>query len=297
MHELRGKRIAVLRGAGTHSHFASLSTGKEVIDALIALGALPVDVVLDQNGDALLKGRAVSASDIASSADGFWDATHGHNPVWNDFFATLDIPKFSSALLSQPKLWKEHLRASGYSTPRHLDWSDEDENVSTRKIVNTIVPPWIVKSSAGKQYLALTYVELTDILRTLKEAKQSAVVEEHINGREFVVSMVENFRGKTHYDVPVLEISVGADGEERFVSPRDLTQEDKTTLSRVVKNITDELSLKDFATVRLIVTPRSMYVADILSRPPHHSGSAFRAGLEHVGASLEEFIASRFTRS
>ncbi len=298
MHELRGKKIGVIRGGGGSQHHQSLASGKDILEALANIGATPVDIVLDQNDDILIRGRKVSAIDIMAEIDALWNATHGYNPIWNELFNTLGVSNFASALTSRPALWKEKVRGLDLSVPKHVDFKGEDAGVATRSVVGAIVPPWIVKTNGKikKEYMAGNYVELIDILRTLKQAGENAIVEEYVDGREFVVSMIENFRGKSRYDLPVLEIVVGANGEEQYLSPKDFSSTEKNALADLGALLSEELGLQDFASFRVIMTPKKMYIVDIESRPPHHSASPFSRGLEQVGASLEEFIASRFDR-
>ena len=298
MHELRGKKIGVIRGGGGGAHHQSLASGRDIIEALSNLGATPVDIVLDQNDDILIRGRKVSATDIMTEIDALWNATHGYNPIWNELFRTLGVSNFASAVTSNHVLWKDKVRGLDLSVPKHVDYKSTDEGAATREIVGAIVPPWIVKTQGKvkKEYVAGNYVELIDILRTLKKAGESATVEEYIDGREFVVSMIENFRGKTRYDLPVLEIVAGASGEEQYLSPKDFSDTEKGALVDLGALLAEELSLQDFASVRVIMTPKKMHIVDIESRPPHHSASPFHAGLRQVGSTLEEFIASRFDR-
>jgi len=198
-------KVAVLMGGDSAEREISLSTGRQVLDALNPekYDARPVDARgLGQNLTALLEPRP----DVVFIA---LHGPHGEDGAVQGLLDWLGLPYtgsgvLASALAMDKALSKKLFRAEGIPAPWSVVvTSDEPENTN----LASLAPPLVVKPNRQGSSLGMTIVHETrhirEAIRLALEYDNQVLVEEFIEGTEITVSVL----GNSHpFALPVLEI-------------------------------------------------------------------------------------------
>jgi D-alanine-D-alanine ligase len=166
-------------------------------------------------------------------------------------------------------------------------------------------PPYMVKpGNEGASHgirLALTVVELPEILGDILDAFGSAIVEEFVIGDEATVGIIEGFRGEELYALPparivypntsrFLHFEHHRAGEVRHMVPSDFTDLEKKALMDAARAAHRALGLSQFSRADFIMSRRGPYLLEVNSLPGLHEHAAFPHMLESVGATLTDFL-------
>ena len=187
-------KVAVLRGGDSAEREISLSTGRQVLDALNPekYDARPVDARgLGQNLTALLEPRP----DVVFIA---LHGPHGEDGAVQGLLDWLGLPYtgsgvLASALAMDKALSKKLFRAEGIPAPWSVVvTSDEPENTN----LASLAPPLVVKPNRQGSSLGMTIVHETrhirEAIRLALEYDNQVLVEEFIEGTEITVSVLGN---------------------------------------------------------------------------------------------------------
>jgi D-alanine-D-alanine ligase len=140
---------------------------------------------------------------------------------------------------------------------------------------------------------------LPDAIGDVIDAYGSALVEEHIRGKEASVGLIEHFRNDPLYTLPPAQVvhnlsHVDLDAHTRgalqHLVPSPFSYEQKLSLADIAKRAHRALELSHFSRADFIVTPRGMYLLEVNTTPGLYAGASFPLMLESVGSSVPEFL-------
>lgn len=310
------KRIGILRGGVSPEYHISLKTGAAVQQALAEAGFEAIDMLLDKEGVLHIKGIPVSMDQVATHVDHVWNALHGsfgEDGTAQRLFDGYGIPYTGSGTLASALAFNKHTakdqaKALGIKTPPSLLIIPEGEEsvaaVSAR-IYKTMAPPWVVKPLTGgssvNTFFAFTPLELAHIVEEAISHGTPFIVEQYISGTEVAVGVIENFRNKEKYILPVLDIESPSRGvlshEQRQAPhsrfPSRLRPEEREAVSTLAQKLHDALGAKDYSQSEFIVDRfGNIWFLEIDTHPALHPHTPFYKALEAVGASLVEFVKS-----
>jgi D-alanine-D-alanine ligase len=312
------KRIGILRGGISPEYHISLQTGANVQRALMEAGFEAIDMLLDKDGVLHIKGVPADLEKAQASVDVVWNALHGEFGEDGKVQELLDqygIPyvgssRLTSALAFNKQLAKDQAKSIGLHTPQSLMVMPEgEESVSeiTQRIYRTMAPPWVLKPLSGggslRTYFAFTPLELAQFVEESVSNATPFLVEQYIYGKEAAVGVIDSFRGKDQYVLPVMEIKSPSKGvlthdtrigDEAYAIPGgSLRTDEREELSRMAKELHATFGASDYSQSEFIVDKNGkIWFIEFDTHPHLHNNSPFLAALDSVGSSLTEFVKS-----
>lgn len=316
------KRIGILRGGVSPEYSISLKTGGAVQQALIEGGFEAIDMLLDKEGILHIKGIPADLEKAQASVDYVWNALHGEFGEDGKVQGLLDqygIPYSGSGVIASAQAFnkqktKEYAQSLGIKTPTSLlimpDGSESVSEVSAR-IYNTMAPPWVIKPLSGgssiNTFFAFTALDLANIVEEAISHSQPFLVEQYISGTEVAVGVIEEFRNKKKYVLPVVDVHSDTRGvlyyENRLDGNYTSTQSklrpsEREQISVLAQKLHDSLGAKDYSQSEFIVDRfGKIWFIETDTQPALHPEAPFYKALEAVGATLSEFVKSVLSRN
>ena len=311
------RRVGILRGGVSPEYDFSLKTGANVQRALHEAGIESIDMFLDRDGVLHIKGIPSELDRAQHSVDVVWNALHGEFGEDGQIQRILDdygIPytgsgTLASAIAFNKQKAKEYAESLGIATPASMLIIPEGiGSVSelTQRIYKTMAPPWVLKPLSGggsiRTYFAFTPLELAHFVEESLSNGQPFLVEQYIYGREAAVGVINNFRSKNDYTLPVVEIlsvnrgvlshdarSIG----EYAIPGNNFRVSEREQLTELAKKIHNAFDAKDYSQSEFIVDKNGkIWFIELDTHPHLHENSPFLVALEAVGSSLQEFVQS-----
>jgi D-alanine-D-alanine ligase len=310
------QRIGILRGGISPEYHISLQTGANVQRALMEAGFEAIDMLLDKEGVLHIKGIPADLEKTQASVDVIWNALHGEFGEDGKIQELLDqygIPytgssRVTSAMAFNKQLAKDQAKSLGINTPQSLLVMPEgEESVSeiTQRIYHTMAPPWVLKPLSGggslRTYFAFTPLELAQFVEESVSDAMPFLVEQYIYGKEAAVGVIDSFRGKEQYVLPVVEIKSPHAGvltheartsdELYAIAGGSLRSDEREELSRLAKELHATFGAHDYSQSEFIVDKQGkIWFIELDTHPYLHNNSPFLVALESVGSSLKEFV-------
>ena len=307
--------VGVLRGGPSHEYDTSLVTGNVLLSHLLPERYTPRDIFIDKTGAWHVAGKAMSPTCILEIVDVVLVGLHGEYGEDGEVQKILErhgVPysgsnSFASFLAMHKVFAKKYAGENNIHTPRYvLIESPDDISDSVVTAVRSFIPPIVVKpvrwgSSVGVS-LSTGYPHVCEAVTALfDEGAQNVLLEEYVRGREIAVGVIENFRGKELYALPVAEITA-THGEEFLSSdvkkndegikiscPASFSKSQKEELLQSAMAMHRSLGLRHYSRSDFIVTPHHVYYIETNSLPGLTEKSIFPAMLEAVGESQSNF--------
>lgn len=307
--------VAVLRGGVGDEHEISLKTGLNVLRRLEHSGHRPIDIYIDRTGVWHLRGTPMAPSRALTSADVVFNGLHGHYGEDGTVQRELERlgvpytgPKPLGASLAMNKvLAKEMVAPFGVLVPRHvLVGVVPDIEARAIEIFRTFPQPSIIKpinsgSSVGVT-LAKSFGEFVGGIKNAFQYAKDVMVEEYIRGKEATVGVIDDFRNKTLYSLPPVEIVLPStsdffDYEAKYSGnttercPGAFSRTQIEQLEEAAKTVHDKLGLRHYSRSDFMVTPKGPYFIEANALPGLTDQSLVPKSLDAVGASMDEFLA------
>ena len=302
-------KVGVVRGGISPEYQVSLGTGEAILKAIKELAHDADDVFITKNGDWINRGFSASAQKICQKNDVIWNCLHGEygeDGKFEDQISGLGakiIGKtgWGSALTLNKDSAKRHAENYGFPVFPHIVIKPEDEN-RARKVHNTFSGPWIIKPLKGGSSLGINVAKsFPELEEKLSNIEIEVIVEPFYKGREIIVGVVPELRGKKWYSTIVLELKKDGHilsyedlekGEYRLLPLKDYGIEQKHALSEMAELVGDVFGLNYMYLTQWIETPRGYFLIDIDALPALDDNSIFRKSTEHSGVNLKEIVES-----
>lgn len=312
------KRIGIIRGGVSPEYSISLSTGENVRRAIAEAGFDAIDMLLDRDGVLHIKGVPADLERAQASVDMIWNALHGTFGEDGSVQGLLDqygIPYTGSGRLTSGMAFnkmhaKDAAKALGIATPQSmLMMPDGTESVSemTQRIYKTMAPPWVLKPLASggsvRAYFAFTPLELAAMVDESITHAEPFLVEQYISGREAAVGVIDDFRNKHDYALPVVEVKSPSRGvlshdirkssRQYAVHGGGFNADEREALTGLAKRLHSAFGAEDYSQSEFIVDARGkIWFIELDTHPHLTDNSPFLVALEAVGSTLTEFVAS-----
>jgi D-alanine-D-alanine ligase len=321
-------KVGVIRGGVSSEYDVSLKTGSNVLSHLRGdkLNSIykPIDILIDKDGVWNMNGKPVSIDDVFHSVDVIFNALHGDFGEDGKVQQMLDqwkIPytgsgAFASALGYNKVLAKEQFSLLGIKTPKYIVIPKYKEDIDksldlysgniSKQIHDKLSPPWIIKPLSGGSSVGMkmcrTYPEIENAFLEGVNIDTDVLVEELIEGKEATVGVVDNFRDKKVYVLPVIEIRIPKsknffDYEAKYtgvsdeVCPGNFSRDEKIELERLAELIHTGLNLSHYSRSDFIVHPKKgIYALEVNTLPGLTDESLVPKMLLAVGSDVPSFI-------
>ena len=310
------RRVAVLRGGPSEEYEISMNTGAGVLGALADASYSVEDIVISKKGEWLKNGIVKEPKDALAATDVVFIALHGaygEDGTVQRILERFSIPytgsgPYASALAMNKLFAKEQLKKHGVTMAPHMRVT-KDSKDDLGRIVHTITdlfgPEYVVKPIAGGSSIG---TRMANSPRTLIAAIESAfethddlLVEQRIHGREATCGVLENFREKTLYRLPSIEIvppkeadyfaaEVKYTGETEEICPSRFNRAQKEQLEALAELIHHSLELAQYSRSDFIVADDDIYFLEVNTLPGLTEHSLVPKSLAAVGCTYKDFI-------
>jgi len=310
------RQIAVLRGGPSEEYQVSMSTGSEVLSALLRLGYKAKDITITKKGDWLDGGRVRAPEIILESVDLVFIALHGSYGEDGDvqkILQRLNIPftgsrAFSSAVAFNKVLTKKTLTDFNILTPSWREVTNDEEfnlEEAISDIKSSFGPEYIVKPVSSGSSFGVSMVrageELETVLRKTLETHERVLVEEFIRGREATCATLESFRNNDIYVFPSVEIipprdslffdtTVKYNGQTMEVCPARFSYGDRVKLAEVTALVHQALHLKQYSRSDFIINNQGVYFLEVNTLPGLTVESLYPKAAASVGLPYDQLI-------
>jgi len=284
-------RIAVLRGGPSNHYDASLRTGEEVLSVLRQGPERykPLDIFISRDGNWHVMGRVLEPHDALRHVDLVWNALHGEygeDGKMNKLLTQMNISHTGSerlglALATHKDLARKAYIASGLLTPRYQVLGGHVTPEELVVIFRSYVHPVIVRPVSGKtgfgSKLVHNFEHLKDAVSEAFKHGARVMVEELVRGKEATCSIVENFRGRSHYIL--------------LPYPPVFKSETHKEIEQMAELAHRSLGLRHYSSSHFVVTPKGkIYILETSALPELSPDSHLSKSLQNIGASHKEFV-------
>ena len=176
----------------------------------------------------------------------------------------------------------------------------------SKKIHDKLSPPCILKPLSGGSSVGMrickTYIDLVNAFLEGINMETDILVEEVIEGKEATVGVINNFRDKSVYVLPTIEIRIPKNksffdfeakytGVSEEVCPGNFSNTEKEELSRLAGLIHTGLNLDHYSRSDFIVHPKKgIYALEVNTLPGLTDESLIPKMLNAVGSDIPTFI-------
>ncbi|MDE2031331.1 MAG: D-alanine--D-alanine ligase [Patescibacteria group bacterium] len=320
-------RVGVIRGGPSSEYDISLATGGNVLSHLrsdkMSGKYKAIDILIDKEGAWHVNGRPTNIEYLSNMVDVVFNALHGDFGEDGKVQQMLDqwhIPytgsgAFASALSYNKVLAKQQFSQLGIKTPQYivLDSSmvnnndiDKFAHAQARAIWQKFGAPWVVKpQSSGSSFgvkICKSFPELVEAILVGFNENVNLLVEEMIDGKEATVGVIDNFRNKSNYTLPPVEIRIPKsktffdydakyNGISEEICPGNFTVKEKEELEYLASLIHNGLNLSHYSRSDFIIhSRRGIYALEVNTLPGLTNESLTPKALSAVGATMPEFL-------
>lgn len=312
-------RVGVLRGGPSSEYEVSLNTGANVLSALREKCEQTYeshDIFIDKQGHWHMDGLGMPAERIVPKIDVAFIALHGaygEDGKVQAFFEAHGLPftgsgSLASAVGMNKSLSKKIFRDNGIQVPFGREYNNDrvehDLPGLIRELFNTLLLPAVVKpvasgSSAGVS-IVRSYDDLEEALQKATRYGDAILIEEYIGGAEATVGLIEGFRGRELYALPVVEIrskngffdyEAKYTGQSEEVVPASFSADTKKSLEDLAGKVHRALGLRHYSRTDFIIHPkRGIYVLETNTLPGLTGESLVPKALRAVGSDTHELV-------
>lgn len=308
--------VGVLRGGTSSEYNLSLKSGAAILAALPEERYDARDIFVDKRGYWHLRGTPVDASRALAQIDVVLNALHGgvgEDGTVQRILERAGVPysgarPLPSALALNKIRAREVLQKAGVRMPRAISFTLQNE-LNTGEMAQAVFsqfgPPYVVKpssdgASAGVR-VAMTLLELPDVIGDVLDAFGAALIEEYIRGQEASVGIIQDFREEELYALPPAEVILPEgsrfmephhheEGSLQHTVPSNFSRAEKKAIADLARTAHKALELSHFSRADIILTTHGPYLLEVNSIPGLYPGASFPSMLESIGSSLREYI-------
>jgi len=258
------------------------------------------DIFLNEEGEWHLDGKSAHPEKVFRSVDVIFNALrgkYGEGGKVQQLLEKFGMPYTGSGILASAfsmnkALAREAFAKAGLDTPKGIviDLADLEVRLlsglgvellseAAEKIFRTMGPSWVVKPLSSGFSLGVSvahnFGELVEAVKIASAFDSKILAEEYIKGGTATCGVIENFRGKKYYSLPILEnfnLKTKKEIEEKAVAAHRA------------------LGLRHYSEFNFIVSPRKIYILEANASPILTEESFFPRALEAVGSSHSELL-------
>jgi D-alanine-D-alanine ligase len=312
-------RIGVLRGGPSNEYDVSLKSGAGVLSALRGdkSGRYHArDIFIDKAGNWHIDGFAVEPHDLSHRIDVAFNALHGTYGEDGKVQSMLEahgIPftgsgSLASAVGMNKVLTKKAMASFGIKSPYGREVPSEefrqDQEGTAHWMFTSFLMPAVVKPAASGSSVGVSVVRAREdwlpALAKAAEHGETILIEEFIPGIEATCGVIEGFRGKDLYALPVIEIrsktgffdyDAKYKGLSEEIIPATFSAKIKDEIEKLAMEIHRVFGLRHYSRSDFIVHPRrGIYALEVNTLPGLTEESLVPKAMKAVGSNLPELV-------
>jgi len=311
----RGKiRVGILRGGPSNEYDVSLRTGQSVLKHLPEK-YIPQDIFISRDGEWHFIGTPKTPEKIFRNVDVIFNALHGkygEDGRVQSLLEQFKIPytgssSLPSSMAFNKALSKKRFKEVGIKTPVSVIFHPRNHvKKNVLELFKSFPQPSVIKPVSGGSSVGVSFAyDFESFEKGVEHALRHggvALVEEYIDGREAVVSMLESASGNDVYSLFPVEIRKPAhkklfDYELKYlentekICPGDFSSDEKTEMQRLALKAYKALGLRHYSNADFVIHPkRGIYLLEVNSQPGLTPTSIFPRSLHTAGISLRDFL-------
>lgn len=301
-------KVGVLRGGPSSEYKVSLDTGANVLKGLDRQKYHPVDIFISKEGDWHLKGMVVSPQKALRAVDVVFNAMHGEYGEDGKVQQLLDHHKIpytgsgtiASAFAMQKVLARDIFALAGLKIPKALIVRRKDDiHALAIKAIRELGHSLVIKPAGRGSSVGVTIAhniyKITNAIVDAFNHDDVVLLEQFIKGREATCGVLEDFRGHSHYTMPVIEIippdhkkffdyECKYDGSTKEICPARFDLETIKKIQSTALTAHKALGCRHYSRTDVIITPKhDVYVLEINTLPGLTDTSLFPQSAHAVG--------------
>ncbi len=305
--------VAVLRGGPSSEYEVSMRTGAGVLSVLKEEPVNVRDIVITRHGEWLVNGYIKNPEQALLGVDVAFNAMHGEFGEDGQVQRILErygvaytgSRPFPSSRAMNKQLTKEHLKAFNVKMPKHMRVEKGTDPLKAAHTISGLFGrEYFVKPvCGGSSFHTFTAdsIHLPTVLEKAFAVCDAVLVEERVRGKEATVGVLEGYRGKSHYVMPVIEI-VPPHGKEYFdleakysgltdeIVPGRFSKAERELLSLLAKDVHTHMELRHISRSDFIVAADGVYFLEVNTLPGLTDQSLFPKAMTSVGGSYRDLI-------
>lgn len=311
----RGKiRVGVLRGGPSNEYDVSLRTGQSVLKHLPEK-YISHDIFISRDGEWHFIGTPKTPEKILRNVDVIFNALHGkygEDGRVQSLLEQFKVPYTGSSSLPSSMsfnkvLSKKRFRSVGIKTPVSVIFHPRDHvRKNVLELFKSFPQPSVIKPVSGGSSVGVSFAhDFESFERGIEHALRHggiALVEEYIDGKEAVVSVLESASGGDLYSLFPVEIRKPVhkklfDYELKYlentekICPGEFSTDEKTEMQSLALKAHKALGLRHYSNSDFIIHPkRGIYILEVNSHPGMTPTSILPRSLHTAGISMRDFL-------
>ncbi len=307
-------RIGVLRGGPSSEYEISLKTGTTVLNNLSVEKYDLREIFIDQNGQWHIEGKPVKISDALAIVDVIFNALHGEygeDGKVQHILESHGIPftgsgSFASAIGMNKEMSKEVYRKNKIKTPQS-EIINKKDNLETKikEIFKSFPLPVVVKPVSTGSSVGIAIVKnfhnFESAINNAFRYGDMVMIEEFIQGKEATCGVINDFRDKKFYALPVVEIrphngqffdfEAKYKGKSDEIVPGNFTSTEKKKIEEMAIEAHESLALRHYSRSDFIIHPsRGVFILETNTLPGLTEESLIPKALMAIGTTLPHFL-------
>ena len=310
-------KVGIFRGGPSGEYEVSLKTGGSIISALLQSFPLKYqlrDIFISKSGEWHLNGLPTTPQGVFKDIDIAFNALHGSygedgkiQQIFDSFRTPYTGSGVTSSLLAMDKsMSKKVFSRAGILVPRGIVISNDiSPKEAALEVLRTLGPSWVIKPTSSGSSLGVSVVngfnDLVSSIAIAFEYSPKILVEEYIVGREATCGIVEKFRGREHYALPVVEIIPPPSnlffdypskysGKSAEICPSGFKNDIKKEIESLATLAHQTLNCRHYSRSDFIISKKGIYLLETNTLPGLTAESLLPKSLEAVGLSFPNFI-------
>ena len=305
-------KIAVLYGGPSAEHEVSLKTGANAIEAIKKIKGNKYsvkEIKISKRGDWLNGKKVVAPNQALKGVDVVFNAMHGEfgeDGTVQGFLDTLKIP-YTGAGQKGSMIGMDKILAKLIFLANNIKTAPF---AIARK--GELMPklgfsfPVVVKPAGRGSSVGVSIVKnkkaLESALKLAFKFDEAALLEKFIKGREITIGVLENFKGKKYYALPITEIRPKISDFFDYKAKYEVGGSEEITPAPINKKLTkraQDLAVKVFkvlesrhySRIDMIIQGENLYVLEINTLPGMTATSLMPQQAQKAGLNLSQLIA------
>ncbi|MCR4284332.1 MAG: D-alanine--D-alanine ligase [Parcubacteria group bacterium] len=309
-------KVGIFRGGPSGEYEVSLKTGGSIISALLQYFPLKYqikDILITKDGTWHINGLPASPQEVFKNIDVAFNALHGSygedgkiQQIFDSFRTPYTGSGVAASLFAMDKAMSKKLFSDvGIMVPRGIVISNEvTPKEAALSVLKVLGPSWVVKPASSGSSLGVSvangFNDLVSSISLAFEYSSKILVEEYIVGKEATCGIVEGFRGREHYSLPVVEIvppnnrlffdyNSKYSGKSAEICPAGFKNDIKKKIEGLASLAHKTLNCRHYSRSDFIVSKNGIYLLETNTLPGLTAESLLPKSLEAVGLSLPNF--------
>jgi D-alanine-D-alanine ligase len=304
-------RVAVLYGGPSAEHNVSLKTGTNAIEAIKKIKGVKYSVrpvKISKRGEWFVNNKKFSPTNALKNIDVVFNAMHGEfgeDGTVQGFLDTLKIPYTGAgqrgSMIGMDKILSKLIFLANNIKTAPFAIARKGEPMPKLSFSFPVVIKPAGRGSSVGVSIAKNKKELESALKLAFKFDKDVLLEKFIKGREITVGVLENFKGKKYYALPITEIRPKVSDFFDYKAKYEIGGSEEITPAPINKKLTKKaqdlavkvfkiLEARHYSRIDMIIQGENLYVLEINTLPGMTATSLMPQQARKAGLNLSQLI-------